>query len=123
MATAWACWRPAARPAMMLATVCVTLWNCIMSFGPTIIGDFCQVMKHMNPLGCILKKTSTYTAYLSQLAWCAAMHDLDPVFRDFSRSDKVAQLLRALNYKCPLPVQSMFIFKVCMLGSLKRDAS
>ena len=40
------------------------------------------------------------------------MHDVDPVFRAFSRSDKMAQLLRSLRYKRPLPVQSMYIFKV-----------
>ena len=40
------------------------------------------------------------------------MHDVDPVFREFSRSDKVAELVRDLSYTRPLPVQSMFIFKV-----------
>ena len=42
----------------------------------------------------------------------AAMHDLDPVFRDWSRSDKVAQLLQDLGFQQPLPVQSMLILKV-----------
>lgn len=34
-----------------------------------------------------------------------AMHDLDPVFRRWSRSDKVAQLMAALGFLRPLPVQ------------------
>jgi phytanoyl-CoA hydroxylase len=42
----------------------------------------------------------------------AALHDLDPVFRRFSRGQRVAQLLRSLRYQKPLPVQSMYIFKV-----------
>ena len=43
----------------------------------------------------------------------AALHDLDPVFRSFSRSPKVAALVRQLlGYRRPLPVQSMYIFKV-----------
>ena len=49
-----------------------------------------------------------------QLYCCgdAAMHDLDPVFRSWCRSDKVAALLRALGFRRPLPVQSMYILKV-----------
>ena len=42
----------------------------------------------------------------------AALHDLDPDFRSFSRSEKVAAILRSLDIKLPLPVQSMYIFKV-----------
>ncbi|KAK9802831.1 hypothetical protein WJX73_003968 [Symbiochloris irregularis] len=45
-----------------------------------------------------------------------AMHDLDPVFRSFSRSDRVARLLESLHYRRPLPVQSMFIFKQPKIG-------
>lgn len=45
----------------------------------------------------------------------AALHDLDPAFRRFSRSDKVAVLLRSLGFRRPLPVQSMYIFKVTQL--------
>ncbi len=41
----------------------------------------------------------------------AAMHDLDPVFRSWCRSDRVAALLRALGFRRPLPVQSMYILK------------
>jgi hypothetical protein len=47
---------------------------------------------------------------------CAALHDLDPVFRKFSRSDKVAGVLASLGYKRPMPVQSMYIFKVGQNG-------
>ena len=39
------------------------------------------------------------------------MHDLDPVFRGWCRSDRVARLLRALGFRRPLPVQSMYILK------------
>ena len=42
----------------------------------------------------------------------AALHDLDPVFRSFSRSAAVSSVLRSLGYQRPLPVQSMYIFKV-----------
>jgi phytanoyl-CoA hydroxylase len=40
------------------------------------------------------------------------MHDTDPVFRKWSRSVQAAELLEDLGYKRPLPVQSMYIFKV-----------
>ena len=42
----------------------------------------------------------------------AAMHELDPTFRAYSRSERVAAILRSLGYRRPLPVQSMYIFKV-----------
>ena len=42
----------------------------------------------------------------------AALHDLDPEFRSFSRSEKVAAVLESLRIQRPLPVQSMYIFKV-----------
>jgi len=42
----------------------------------------------------------------------AALHDLDPDFRSFSRSDKVVAVVSSLNYKRPAPIQSMYIFKV-----------
>jgi hypothetical protein len=46
----------------------------------------------------------------------AALHDLDPVFRAFSRSPKVAGVLASLGYVRPLPVQSMYIFKQPSIG-------
>lgn len=46
-----------------------------------------------------------------------AMHDLDPVFRAWTRDNpKLAALLRALGYRRPLPVQSMFITKQPGIG-------
>ncbi len=42
----------------------------------------------------------------------AALHDLDPDFRSFSRSDKVLAVVSSLNYKRPALIQSMYIFKV-----------
>ena len=41
-----------------------------------------------------------------------ALHDLDPVFRKFTRSSKMTELLLELGLVKPLPVQSMYIFKV-----------
>ncbi len=45
-----------------------------------------------------------------------ALHDLDPVFRDFSRARPVAALVAALGYERPLLVQSMYIFKQPGIG-------
>ncbi|KAL4457864.1 hypothetical protein ABPG75_012729 [Micractinium tetrahymenae] len=45
-----------------------------------------------------------------------AMHDLDPVFRRWSRSPKVAALAQSLGFLRPLPVQSMLIFKQPFVG-------
>ena len=36
-----------------------------------------------------------------------ALHDLDPAFRAFSRSSKMAGMLHSLGYRKPTPVQSM----------------
>jgi phytanoyl-CoA hydroxylase len=44
------------------------------------------------------------------------MHDLDPVFRQFSRSEKMKALIASLGYKKPLPIQSMYIFKQPGIG-------
>ena len=45
-----------------------------------------------------------------------ALHDLDPAFRKFSRSDKMKALLDSLGYREPTPVQSMYIFKQPKIG-------
>ncbi|HEX6184939.1 MAG TPA: phytanoyl-CoA dioxygenase family protein [Pyrinomonadaceae bacterium] len=45
-----------------------------------------------------------------------ALHDLDPVFERFSRAPPVASLARALGYRRPLLVQSMYIFKQPLIG-------
>lgn len=45
-----------------------------------------------------------------------ALHDLDPVFRKFSRGPKVASLLKSLGYKKPIPAQSMYICKQPHVG-------
>jgi phytanoyl-CoA hydroxylase len=45
-----------------------------------------------------------------------ALHDLDPVFRRFSRTPALASLARALGYERPLLVQSMYIFKQPLIG-------
>eukprot|EP00897_Mesotaenium_endlicherianum_P001174 jgi/Mesen1/11057/ME000099S10496 len=44
------------------------------------------------------------------------LHDVDPQFREFSRSPKVAALMASLGYKAPTPVQSMYIFKQPGIG-------
>ncbi|CAN1151541.1 Phytanoyl-CoA dioxygenase [Linum perenne] len=41
-----------------------------------------------------------------------ALHELDPVFRKFSCSERVSSLLLSLGYKRPVIIQSMYIFKV-----------
>lgn len=45
-----------------------------------------------------------------------ALHDIDPVFREFSRSEAIKQLYRELGFVKPLPVQSMYIFKQPSIG-------
>jgi hypothetical protein len=45
-----------------------------------------------------------------------ALHDLDPTFRAFSRSKKLARTLRTLGMRDPTPVQSMYIFKQPGIG-------
>jgi phytanoyl-CoA hydroxylase len=45
-----------------------------------------------------------------------ALHDLDPDFRSFSRSDKILAVVSSLNYKRPAPIQSMYIFKQPGIG-------
>lgn len=46
-----------------------------------------------------------------------ALHDLDPVFAEFSRSPAVAELAADLGYRNPLLIQSLFNFKQPHLGS------
>lgn len=41
------------------------------------------------------------------------MHDLDPVFREWSRSSKVAELMAALGFRRPLPVQVGLLAASC----------
>ena len=45
-----------------------------------------------------------------------AMHDLDPVFDDFSRTPKLANLVNSLGYVDPGLLQSMYIFKPPKIG-------
>jgi phytanoyl-CoA hydroxylase len=45
-----------------------------------------------------------------------ALHDLDPVFDRFSRSEKVKEVAAALKLEEPLLVQSMYIFKQPNIG-------
>jgi phytanoyl-CoA hydroxylase len=45
-----------------------------------------------------------------------ALHDLDPVFDRFSRSDKIKQLSADLGIENPLLAQSMYIFKQPTIG-------
>eukprot|EP00884_Botryococcus_braunii_P020593 jgi/Botrbrau1/7217/Bobra.0021s0003.1 len=44
------------------------------------------------------------------------MHDVDSVFRSYSRSSKIAAVLKGLGYSRPVPVQSMYIFKQPGIG-------
>lgn len=45
-----------------------------------------------------------------------ALHDLDPVFESFSRTEELAQLASDLGFVSPLLVQSMYIFKQPRIG-------
>ena len=45
-----------------------------------------------------------------------AMHDLDPVFEQFSRTQKLAQISKEVGFKDPRILQSMFIFKQPHIG-------
>ncbi len=45
-----------------------------------------------------------------------ALHDLDPVFQEFSRSDKMKQLAHAIGFADSLLLQSMYIFKQPDIG-------
>jgi phytanoyl-CoA hydroxylase len=45
-----------------------------------------------------------------------AMHDLDPAFDAFSRSPKLAQVVRSIGFRDPAIIQSMYIFKPPHIG-------
>lgn len=45
-----------------------------------------------------------------------ALHDLEPVFRNVSCSEKMSGLLLSLGYKRPVIIQSMYIFKQPGIG-------
>ncbi len=45
-----------------------------------------------------------------------ALHDLDPVFKQFSRSPEIKQLIAELGIEDPLLLQSMYIFKQPNIG-------
>src|SRR6185369_3636263 len=45
-----------------------------------------------------------------------ALHDLDPVFERFSRSEKIKDVATAIGMKSPLLLQSMYIFKQPNIG-------
>jgi len=47
-----------------------------------------------------------------------AMHDIDPVFDGFSRSQRMKQLAAALELTDPLLIQSMYIFKHAEIGGV-----
>ena len=45
-----------------------------------------------------------------------ALHDLDPIFERFSRSEKIKDIAAAIGIKIPLLLQSMYIFKQPNIG-------
>ena len=45
-----------------------------------------------------------------------AMHDLDPVFDQFSRTPKLAQVAKSIGFEDPAIIQSMYIFKPPRIG-------
>src|SRR5205085_10859899 len=45
-----------------------------------------------------------------------ALHDLDPVFNEFSRGQKIKEVAKTLGIENPLLLQSMYIFKQPNIG-------
>lgn len=45
-----------------------------------------------------------------------ALHEIDPDFKNFTYSDKLSSLLKSLDYKRPVIIQSMYIFKQPGIG-------
>jgi len=45
-----------------------------------------------------------------------ALHEIDPVFKKFSCSEKVSNMMFSLGYKRPVIIQSMYIFKQPGIG-------
>ncbi|KAJ3343959.1 hypothetical protein HDU91_000317 [Kappamyces sp. JEL0680] len=45
-----------------------------------------------------------------------ALHELNPVFKEFSQSPKIAAIARSLGYRSPAILQSMLIFKQPEIG-------
>ncbi|URE12193.1 Phytanoyl-CoA dioxygenase (PhyH) [Musa troglodytarum] len=45
-----------------------------------------------------------------------ALHEIDPIFRKFTSSDKISGMLYSLDYKRPVVIQSMYIFKQPGIG-------
>lgn len=45
----------------------------------------------------------------------AALHELDPLYKEFTYSSKVSSLILSLGYRRPVIMQSMYIFKVLLV--------
>ncbi|KAJ8477400.1 hypothetical protein OPV22_021127 [Ensete ventricosum] len=45
-----------------------------------------------------------------------ALHEIDPIFKKFISSDKISGMLYSLDYKRPVVIQSMYIFKQPGIG-------
>ncbi|KAJ6809206.1 phytanoyl-CoA dioxygenase [Iris pallida] len=45
-----------------------------------------------------------------------ALHEIDPVFKKFSSSEKVSSMFRSMGYRRPAIIQSMYIFKQPGIG-------
>jgi phytanoyl-CoA hydroxylase len=45
-----------------------------------------------------------------------ALHEIDPVFKKFTFSEELSSLLKSLDYKRPVIIQSMYIFKQPGIG-------
>jgi len=60
-----------------------------------------------------------YPKHLSLNKMGHAMHDLNPVFHEFSYHQRIVDLIRSLNtYHNPLLIQSMYIFKQPYIGGV-----
>lgn len=71
------------------------------------VAGFCWAL---STVLCIEYVMVSYWVYWAPIF--VALHELDPVFKSFSCSDKVSGLLLSLGYKKPIIIQSMYIFKV-----------
>ena len=60
------------------------------------------------------------TARDARVEWLGSLHDLDPVFKEFSRTPELRQLFADLGIEQPLLLQSMYIFKQPNIGGQRQ---
>ena len=85
----------ATAPSWSMGLDCWQRWGC-----PARPGAGCLAGSLRCPPSCVPSPPAHHPSPPS-----AALHDLDPVFRRWSRSEKMAELAVALGFRTPLPVQ------------------